>query len=114
MRVSKTKEHPAPDHLKPPSAAFWVALNSQYVFEHHDLERLRVLCENLDVVDQCEAAIRKDGLFIRDRYDQTKTHPAFNTARDARQLALRALRELSIDVELPEEPRLPRQSRRYA
>ena len=111
MRVAKPKETPAPKHLSK-AKEFWSELCSDYAFDAHDLERLRVACEQIDIVDGCEAAIQANGLFILDRYGCTKAHPAIATARDARQLLLRAIRELAVDVEVP-EARVPRQGRRY-
>jgi phage terminase small subunit len=68
----------------------------------------------MDTIDAAEAAIRKDGLMVNDRYGVPKSHPAIVVARDARQLLLRALREMAIDIDLPNESRVPRQGRRYA
>jgi len=113
MKINKPKESPAPPHLKPRSKAFWKSLCSTYVFEAHDLERLRIVCEALDTIDACEESMRTDGLLVLDRYGCKRTHPAFATARDARALVLRGLRELAVDVAVPEESRLPRQDRRY-
>jgi P27 family predicted phage terminase small subunit len=113
MKPKSNQQPPPPKHLKRRSKEFWKQLNERFVFESHDLERLRVTCEAMDTVDECEAAIRRDGLITKDRYGQAKTHPAFAAARDARQLVLRGLRELCVDVESPEEVRLPRQTRRY-
>lgn len=113
MRITKPTDNPPPETLGKRSAAFWRSLDAKYIFAAHDLERLRTACEAMDTIDACEAAIRKDGRFVPDRYGVPKAHPAIAVARDSRTLLLRALREMAIDVELPEEPRVPRQSRRY-
>lgn len=114
MKISKEPpEHIPPKHLSKRSAAFWREMNTRFIFEAHDLQRLRTACEAMDTIDQAEAAVRKDGLMILDRYKVPKSHPALVVARDARQLLLRALREMAVDVELPNEARIPRQSRRY-
>jgi phage terminase small subunit len=114
MKIAKPNETPPPSHLSKRAAAFWKQLNDKFIFEAHDLERLRTVCDSMDLVDACETAIKKDGRFVPDRYGVPKAHPAIVVARDARQLLLRGLRELCVDVELPEEPRVPRQGRRYA
>lgn len=114
MKITKPTDNPPPSHLSKRSAAFWRELDAKYIFEAHDLERLRAVCEAMDVIDGCEQAIRKDGQFVKDRYGCPKAHPAFGVARDARTLLLRALREMAIDIEVPAEPRMPRQARRYS
>jgi phage terminase small subunit len=114
MKLNKPNQTPPPDTLSQRAATFWREINERYVLEPHDLERLRACCEAIDVIDASEAAIRSDGRFVNDRYGTPKAHPAINVARDARQLLLRAIRELNIDVELPQEQRIPRQGRRYA
>ncbi len=103
-----------PKHLSKRAKGFWRDVNARYVLEAHDVERLRIACECIDTIDATEAAIRKDGRLIPDRYGVLKAHPAFAVGRDARQLLLRCIREMCVDVELPNEQRLPRQGRRYA
>lgn len=102
-----------PKHLKPRSKAFWKRLCDEYTFETADLERLRLVCESLDTVDAAEADVRTRGLLVPGTGGTTKANPSINIARDARQLVLRGLRELAIDIELPGEARVPRQERRY-
>ena len=113
MKIATHAENSPPPHLSKRSSAFWRELNNRFIFEAHDLERLRVACESMDVIDECEAAILKAGRFVKDRYGTPKAHPGVATARDARQMLLRAIRELCVDVEVPSESRVPRQSRRY-
>ena len=113
MKIAKPADNPPPKHLSKRSAQFWREVNERYVLESHDLERLRCACESIDTIDAAEAAIRKDGQFVADRYKVPKAHPGIAVARDARQLLLRCIREMCIDIEVPAEPRLPRQQRRY-
>lgn len=113
MRVIKPKGNAPPKHLSKRAAAFWCAITDKYEFEVHELERLLCACEQIDIIDASEAAIRRDGPFVQDRYGQQKAHPAIRTAQDARVIQLRALREMGIDIKVPEERRIPRQQRRY-
>jgi len=114
MAKTKPDKPVPPAHLRPRSAEFWKALNDRFVFEAHDLERLRVCCESMDVIDEAEDTIRRDGRFVPDRYGGVKQHPGINVARDARAAVLRAIREMCVDIESPEEARMPRQGRRYS
>ena len=114
MRIVSPKAlPPAPPHLSAATKKFWAALVETYIFEPADLLRLTVACDAMDEIAACREAIKKDGRFVADRVGGVKSHPAIVAGRDARQLLLRSLRELSIDVELPAEARISRQSRRY-
>jgi phage terminase small subunit len=110
----KTNEIPPPKHLGRRSKAFWRELNGIYEFEIHDLERLRVACEQIDLIDASEDAIRLAGRFVTDRYGAIKAHPGILVAKDARAMLLRALRELAVDITPPDDQkRLPQQERKY-
>jgi P27 family predicted phage terminase small subunit len=114
MTPQKTKPVEPPKHLGKRSKTFWRQLNEQFVFEPHDLERLRIVCESLDQIDAAQVSISRDGVVVQDRYGCPKANPAVAVARDARGVVLRGLRELCVDVDVPEESRLPRQGRRYS
>jgi phage terminase small subunit len=113
-KPNKTSSPSPPKHLSKRAAAFWRDLNTRFIFEAHDLQRLQIACEQIDLIDACETSIREHGRFVADRVGGLKAHPAIATARDARQLLLRSLREMAIDIALPDESRVPRQGRRYA
>lgn len=113
MKIVKQPDNSPPKHLSKRSADFWRSVDSKFALEPHDVERLRAVCEAMDTVDAAEAALRKDGLFTKDRYGGRRSHPAIVVARDARQAVLRGLREMNLDVEPPQESRIPR-GRRYA
>lgn len=93
---------------------FWRELCSRFEFEPHDLERLRTACEQIDLIDGAQAAIGKDGHYVLDRYKALRAHPAIAVSKDAWAMLLRALRELAVDVDPPDDPpRLPKQERMY-
>jgi hypothetical protein len=112
MRASQPPGNPPPTHLSARAAEFWREVDSRFVLEPHDLERLRVLAECLDGIDRCREVLDKEGFTFLDKHGQPRTRPETIIVRDLRTLALRSLRELSIDIELPAESRLPRQARR--
>ena len=113
MKIAKPNLNPAPKHLGKRAKEFWRQLDAELEFTTADRERLLVCCQCLDAIDQADAEIRKHGMFDRDRYGSARTNPAVIVSRDARALLLRSLRELSIDIEVPEQPRIPHQARRY-
>lgn len=97
----------APKHLSKTGKAMWISIVAEYQLETHQLEILRLLCECLDRLEVCRRRLKKDGLFIRDRFEQTKAHPALAEEREHRVLVMRLARELNLDIELPAESRKP-------
>jgi phage terminase small subunit len=99
-----------PTGLKAPGKKFFRKVLSEYeLTDHHDLERLTQACKCLDEIDEGEQIISAEGRFIKDRFEQRREHPAAKSIRDARTLFFRAVRELALDVEVPES----RPPRRY-
>jgi P27 family predicted phage terminase small subunit len=111
-------EPEAPSPTEPPSnlsdaaKAWWRrATNDEYVLEDH---HRRVLSEGAaawDRAQQAKALVDAEGLVIRDRFGQSKPHPAVQIERDARSLYLRCCRELDLDGAISPESRPPRASR---
>jgi P27 family predicted phage terminase small subunit len=97
----------APRGLSAESRTLWRALVSQYSFEPHHLQILERACESLDRLRQAQAAIAKDGAYVRDRFGGLKAHPGVAVERDSQNAFLRAVRELGLDIEAPESPRAP-------
>ena len=97
----------APTHLSGASAKLYRRLAEEYRldYEPHALEVLRLACEALDRCTQARQAIERDGPFVTNRFGEKRPHPAIGVERDSRIAALRALRELSLDGELPDELR---------
>jgi P27 family predicted phage terminase small subunit len=87
-----------PAHLSARSRKLWGDVVAEFQFEAVDLERLRLACEALDRCEQARAIVAKEGPIIRDRFGQTRPHPAIAIERDARIAALRGLRELGIEA----------------
>ena len=103
MKIEKTTE------LKEKGLQFWEKVLSEYeLSEAHDLSRLNMAAKCLDDIAEAEKQVKKDGMFIQDRYGQTKEHSAAKSIRDNKIIFCRIIRELSLD--LPgQESRPPRQ-----
>ena len=100
----------APSELKAPGKRFFRKVLGEYeLTDHHDLQRLAEACKCLDEIHEAEQVIAIEGRFIEDRFGQVREHPACKSIRDARTLFFRAVRELALDVEVPES----RPPRRY-
>ena len=96
--------------LKKAGKKFYRSVITEYdLTDAHDIERLIQACKCLDEIAEGERIIAVEGRFIEDRFKQRKEHPAAKSIRDARTLFFRAVRELSLDVEVPES----RPPRRY-
>jgi len=89
--------------------AFWKRVQADFAMEDaHDLERLTMAARCLDDIAEAEQQIEKDGPFVRDRYGQIKEHPAGKVIREHRIIFCRIVRELGLDLDIPES-RPPRQ-----
>lgn len=65
-----------------------------------DIGGLKILDTALEAFErmrQCQERIKKDGIMIKDRFDQAKQHPLLATERDARAQLLQAFRLLNLD-----------------
>ena len=60
---------------------------------------LQTSMESFDLMRKAQSAIDKDGLLIKDRFEQLKSHPATVTLRDAKSSMLMALKSLNLDLE---------------
>lgn len=104
----KTKIQKPPQGLKRAGKRFWVRVMNEFVLEEtHDLARLEMACRCLDEIVKAEGVVEQDGMYIKDRFLQTREHPAMKTCRDNRTLFLRAVRELGLDLEQSPESRPP-------
>lgn len=97
-----------PDHLGEESRLFWQEVCGNYFLESHHLKILESVCTCWDRIVIARDEIALSGVFIKDRYGQIKTNPAVRVEHDSKILLARLLRELQLDVELPDDPRPPR------
>jgi phage terminase small subunit len=97
----------APNHLSSGSGELYRRLAEDYRLDHepHALEVLRLACEALDRCAQAREAIERDGPFVTNRFGEKRPHPGIGVERVSRIAALRALRELSLDGEAPNDVR---------
>jgi P27 family predicted phage terminase small subunit len=109
LHVAEPKAPPkAPAHLTAATRRWWGEVTSSYELEPHHLKLLEAACRAWDLMAQGEAALRRDGVFIADRYGVPKSHPAVAVVRDARVSFARLVRELDLEGETQPDPRQPR------
>ncbi len=58
-----------------------------------------VACQALDRLRQAQAILSRDGIVVRDRWGQLKSHPASTIEREARSGLLMALKAMNLDLE---------------
>ena len=94
----------APQHLSPSSKALYRELvrDFQLDTEPHALRVLTLAREALDRCEQARIALARHGTTSVDRFGQPRERPEVGIERDSRIAALRSLRELSLDAEVPE------------
>jgi len=90
----------APQHLSREARKWWRSLTNEYQLDDEAAKLLlQTALESFDRMRECQAAIERDGAVVKDRFEQTKAHPALAAERDARSQMLAALKALNLDVE---------------
>jgi P27 family predicted phage terminase small subunit len=85
-----------PRHLKASGKALWNDIVQQYrIADGAGLALVTTAAEALDRIREAQAAIRKHGALVADRYGGVKQNPACFLERDARAGMLSALRALN-------------------
>lgn len=102
-----TEKHQPPEHLNAESRRWYASIVSDYQLESHHLKLLQAAAECWDRAQQARESVAKDGLIHKDRHGNLRAHPGVQIERDNRTLFARLLRELALDVELPESPKPP-------
>jgi P27 family predicted phage terminase small subunit len=95
------KSYPKPPgHLKAAGRTLWKDIVVQYrIADAAGLALITTAAEALDRIREAQAAIRKHGALVPDRYGALKQNPACSLERDARAGMLSALRALNLDLE---------------
>jgi len=71
------------------------------ILDRGGLEILDRAIESFCRMREAEAIIDTEGLTVKNRFGETKEHPALNTERKARAQFLLAIKQLNLDVEPP-------------
>ena len=89
---------PPPSYLSPRAKQLWRDVLAGYELAHAELELLRLACIALDRADQARRTIRREGLLVRDRFDQSKEHPAVAIEATARRSFAALVSQLGVGV----------------
>lgn len=97
MKKSSTR---CPKHLSVDSKRIWREIVAEYQIEDcAGLRILRVALESYDRAQACRKQIDREGLTVRDKFNQVKSHPLLSAERDSRQGFLAGIKALSLDLE---------------
>ena len=89
-----------PNHLKAAGRRLWADIVAQYrIADGAGLALVTTAAEAQDRIREAQAAIRKHGALVADRYGGVKQNPACFLERDARAGMLSAMRALNLDLE---------------
>ena len=103
-----TKRLKPPAQLSKDAAAWWASVVGEWDLDPHHLHLLTAAAEQLDVRQQAQEAMARDGAVVLDRFGQPKPHPGAAIQRDAALTFARLVRELGLDIPASEAPRPPR------
>ena len=96
MRLKRT----APSHLRAAGARLWRDIAAEYAIDDSaGIALLTTACEALDRMRAAQAAIKKHGETVLDRYGCVKLNPACGLEKDSRAGMILALKALSLDIE---------------
>jgi P27 family predicted phage terminase small subunit len=95
-----TTARTAPKELSTEARSWWRRLVSEYsIDDDAGLLLLQTAMESFERMRLAQAAIKRDGVTVLDRFGQRKAHPLLPAERDARAQMLAALKALNLDVE---------------
>jgi phage terminase small subunit len=99
----------APPGLQKDGRWFWHrSMDEREFSECHDIKRLEMGARTLDEIMADQETLGMEGRFTTDRWGRRIPHPALKTLQENRILFLRIVRELGLDLTIPDS-RPPRQ-----
>ncbi len=106
MTATARKPPKPPAHLSRAARKWWSGVMESYEIEDHAVAIVTAAAEAMDRKEQARLTLLKEGLTSECR-DGVKTHPCVAIERDSRLAFLRAVRELCLSAEDPDETRGP-------
>ncbi|WP_339033781.1 P27 family phage terminase small subunit [Bradyrhizobium symbiodeficiens] len=97
-----------PEYLSRAAKAWWRQVHDGYDLDDHHRHLLRLACESLDQSEEARAAISDHGAVVLDRFGCQKPSPWVDIQHKAQNRFRILCRELGLDVEPGDGPRLPR------
>lgn len=98
----------APSNLRPATRKWFKSVVEDYELDGHHVRLLTLAAEAWDQAQTAREVLDRDGLTFLDRFGQPKERPECGILQNARIAFARLIRELALDVETPEAPRMSR------
>ena len=93
--------------LKPATRRWANGIMKRFVLESHHRLLLLAASQAWDRAQEAKALVDAQGAVILDRFSSPKEHPGCAVEARATLTFMKALRELGLDLERPEDPRPP-------
>lgn len=94
-----TTELPAPAGLGERGTAFWRGVTAVYELGIDEIELLTEICRALDMCNEIQAAIERDGYTVEGSEGQPRVHPGISQLNSTRTLLSRLMAQLSLPDE---------------
>ena len=90
-----------PGHLTDAGKKVWKSISRDMALDAPALLLLQTLCEQFDRMNEARAILKKEGILSKDRFGQTKPHPAVSIEVNAIAALTRCWRLLGFDLQPP-------------
>ncbi|MBZ9904792.1 hypothetical protein LB557_02060 [Mesorhizobium sp. BR115XR7A] len=107
MKTGDNQPKP-PAHLRAATKRWFKSVLDEYSLEGHHIRLLTLAAEAWDQSQTAREVLDKDGLTFLDRFGQPKERPECGILQNARIAFARLVRELALDVDVPDAPRSAR------
>jgi P27 family predicted phage terminase small subunit len=94
------KSPKAPAHLGVPGRRLWTRVVEGWTLEPAHLAILNVACTAIDRAEQARAEVERRGLVLVGSRGGAIANPATSIERESMRTALRAIRELGLDIDV--------------
>jgi phage terminase small subunit len=106
MTAGVRKVPKPPGHLSKEARRWWSGVMGDYLIEPHMVSIVTAAAESWDRKEAARKVLAVEGMTV-DCRDGKKTHPCVGIERDSRLAYMRAVRELCLSAEDPDESRSP-------
>lgn len=97
--MKKSGQPKPPKHLSAEAKRWWKTIADSFEIEDDaGVLLLQTALESFDRMRQAQRVIAADGIVVLDRFQQPRQHPATLVERDAKNMMLRALKALNLDI----------------
>jgi hypothetical protein len=104
----KAKLPKTPSELGQSGRKFFKKIVAEFELDSHHIELLTLAGKCLDRIESAREILDTEGIVTHDRFGTPKPHPACAIELQNKTIFARLVRELALDIDIPESPRPPR------